>query len=652
MSIYALRSKPGENISWIPEFEVKRRVDTIPIPNKLKTKFIQLVYRWNEHSGSEWTVSRLKSFKDYLMQSYALGSHQNEYKPQWFATTSSGNLSGVIGALTRIALLGVQHFEAVLNLVHVYSGATRTELSHQQFTEISSEIQQSPVVVPKRGHGNKVGLTDVDKAFRILKPGIRRKCKLAQPLSLNLPGKQSQGEKLAEDVLTLSGSPIYQDFHRAMVLNAALGCENRLHEVHGFLPHAQLTKVGNVHFTYEPGLKVRYFAAPNLIVQRALEPLKDMWLDALRKFPWDCTLDQRMADTEISSALEAGKTVHSVDMSKATDNFPWEFQLRVAQHLVNIRDVSGQLLDLFKFAVSESEWLMGGKPSVRWTKGQPLGLGPSFPLFTISHGVLLYILNEYKWNRSFYVLGDDVIILDDELHSKYREVLKAWQIQVSEAKSFSSKFLAQFAGVTYTNKGRFWIPKWRPFTRTNLLDLAAWWYPGLTKGLPDHSLIERVLALPEPYGRGYNPKGIPLDERLDPFMVEALVERERLAQEAVLVSCTKVDLGSLRPILEKSKWIPDWKLADIMLAIQSGADDVNKSVQCGKYRASTETPLPASLTMLMHGTETPGYPRMRRKASKVDPYTLGTLRSWKRLLKRVDEAKASLSHNSPSNEGE
>jgi len=36
--------------------------------------------------------------------------------------------------------------------------------------------------------------------------------------------------------------------------------------------------------THEPGLKTRYFAAPNQLVQRTFQPLKEALLTSLRQF--------------------------------------------------------------------------------------------------------------------------------------------------------------------------------------------------------------------------------------------------------------------------------------------------------------------------------------------------------------------------------
>jgi hypothetical protein len=626
--MFNMKIEPG--FTWIPSSELEMRIATIPVPKKLKSRFFTVVYRWAAHSGSEWTVSRLKVFKDCLLASIAANKTMT-LKPEWFSTTHSGNLSGVFGSLWRVAMEDTQSLKAVLFLVNIYTGVCRKESTPALMEEIKSSIQQKSVVIPKRGHG-KVSISDVYKAFRKLpkRSNATKRCALPLPLTVVLPGKVGHAENLPQDVLELAGSPVYKVWENKLILDAALGAENTV------ISSKFSTVVGNVGITHEPGLKTRYFAFPNVVIQRALEPLKVSLLRQLQSLPWDCTTDQRRADNVITSALANERIVHSVDMSKATDSFPWEFQLAVGRCLTLMGDTSRSMLDLMDMVVRDGIWKLPDGSRVRWTKGQPLGLGPSFPLFTISHGILLFILNEYKWGEAFYVLGDDVIILDDILAQKYRKVLMDWDIQISETKSFTSSYIAQFAGVTYTRDGKFHLPKWRPFTRDALLDLSAWWYPGLTKGLPDHDLISRVLSLPEPYGLGRNPEGLSLNDRFGPCLVEALLLQENRRLDKAMPCATRVNLSRLADVLGN---IPN---AYPLLGMLSASQVATTAITLDRsYRRSTDRPLPLSLIPLMDGTEVAGYPYLRRKPGKVDPYTLGTLKAWKQVFRVAEKLKSS-----------
>jgi hypothetical protein len=92
--------------------------------------------------------------------------------------------------------------------------------------------------------------------------------------------------------------------------------------------------VGNIAFLQEPGGKLRSVASPYRLFQQALKPLGDFLYRVARRMPWDCTFDQSAAFDPIRCALEKGTTVHSVDLSSATDLFPLEIQVEVLRSLV------------------------------------------------------------------------------------------------------------------------------------------------------------------------------------------------------------------------------------------------------------------------------------------------------------------------------
>jgi hypothetical protein len=627
-----MSTEPG--FSWVPPAEMKRRIDTIPLPKKVKSTFTTVIHRWQSDSGSEWTVARLKSFRDFLLNSYAIGGFSKTHKPEWFRTTRAGNLSGVFGDLTVIALEGAAQLRAVLNLVNIYTGVHRTNTDDDLIEEIVSSIERPRVKIPKRSHN--VVRPGHNMVFRAMKKlGWHKKLLVRQkpwPITWQLPGKESHVKRVPLDINMMSNLPPLNE-GVTQLLREATGSS----KVMGGNLYT-LAECGDIHMTHEPGLKTRYFAAPNLVLQQALTPLKDELLRFLQGVPWDCTLEQRKADKVISTALADGQTVYSVDLSKATDAFPWEWQVAVLDSLLRGREAR-RALDLFRVIVEQCAWNMPDGSQVMFKAGQPLGLGPSFPTFTLSHGVLLYILNGYNWNQDFFVLGDDVIIFNDGLHSRYREVLRNWSVEVSDSKSFASCNIAQFAGVTYTPSGSFWIPKWRPFSRDNLLDLAAWWYPGLTKGLPDHSLIERVLALPQPYGLGRNPKGIPMDQRFSEELVWELLDREDRRALKAMPSSTRPDNVHLFRAFRKEGWQESTALHFNYEVLDN--IPLAKEVVWFNMRHAPTGAFLHPFQHLYHRTEVGGYPRIRYKytENKVDPYSLGNLDTWKQVFERIDSVQ-------------
>lgn len=275
------------------------------------------------------------------------------------------------------------------------------------------------------------------------------------------------------------------------------------------------------------------------------------------------------------------------------------------------------MVSFLDLLVEQGQWIFADFPlTYTWEVGQPLGLGPSFPLFSISHGALLLLLNKGKWNKAFYVVGDDVIIFDNTLAAAYRKILISWQVPVSERKTFTSSKLAQFAGLTYTPHGSFWLPKWRKLTRETLVDVCAFWYKGFTDGLnrKDSVLIGRVLALPAPWGIGRNPSGIPLTERLTDQLVCKLLEiesdRQAKAKPSSIQRFSSYALHDPRVFSWRQEFKP--------------------------LRSTRPYLFSPSFDPLMDHTEASGYPRLRMRKLNKNPYTLGRTQYWSNLFDLLD----------------
>jgi len=224
---------------------------------------------------------------------------------------------------------------------------------------------------------------------------------------------------------------------------------------------------GEVHYLQEPGYKLRSIASPYRLFQVASEPLKDDLKELVAKLPWDCTHDQGRAFKPIQEQLAAGRQVHSVDLSSATDYFPYELQETVLQ---TVYGIESPWIKLFR-DVSRGIWISEiGK--ISWKKGQPLGFNPSFFVFTLTHGILLFALNGQRWNHDFYVVGDDVVILNDTLYQRYISVLSLLECPYSPTKSINSNKLAEFAGKVITKDLVIPQLKWRQVSDDNFIDLA------------------------------------------------------------------------------------------------------------------------------------------------------------------------------------
>jgi hypothetical protein len=223
---------------------------------------------------------------------------------------------------------------------------------------------------------------------------------------------------------------------------------------------------GIIAFIQEPGAKLRSVASPYLVHQMALRHFGKSLYRFVRSLPWDCTHDQSKPFERLRESLCRGREISSIDLSSATDHFPLVVQLVAARCLFgNQPDIA-----LFE-CLSRSTW-RSPLGNLRWEKGQPLGLYPSFGLFTLTHGLVLWHLNGCRHDDEFFVVGDDVVILKPELAQAYKDILRQMGVPWSPAKTVTSDQLCEFAGKVITQKGVIPQLKWREVSNDNFLDVC------------------------------------------------------------------------------------------------------------------------------------------------------------------------------------
>jgi hypothetical protein len=270
--------------------------------------------------------------------------------------------------------------------------------------------------------------------------------------------------------------------------------------------------VGRIGLIQEPGFKLRAVANPGRVFQRVLEPLGNTLYRTLKALPWDCTFDQSKAFPLIAERLSRGDVVHSIDLSGATDYFPLELQ----EHLLR-KIFPHDIVDMFS-EISQGSWEMPGLGQISWKRGQPLGLYPSFGSFALTHGCLLLGLkNSDHFDQSFFVLGDDVVILDDELAHSYHTLMGELECPISESKTISSNKLAEFGGKIITSSDVIPQYKWRAVSDNSFIDICRNLGRQSMKLLRTRQrhVIEHIAPLPECLGGfGWNPEGIGLDIRI------------------------------------------------------------------------------------------------------------------------------------------
>jgi hypothetical protein len=191
----------------------------------------------------------------------------------------------------------------------------------------------------------------------------------------------------------------------------------------------------------DPECKKRVIAMVDYHSQLALKSIHKDLLNLLRKFPCDRTFTQDpFHDWDMSNK----EYFYSLDLSSATDRFPIQLQERLL----------GELYGDPLFAQHWSNLLINrdfhyeGK-KYRYSVGQPMGAYSSWAAFTLTHHMVVRWA-AYKagypstWNQ-YIILGDDIVIKDYAVASKYKGLMAKMGVEISLNKTHASKDTYEFA---------------------------------------------------------------------------------------------------------------------------------------------------------------------------------------------------------------
>jgi hypothetical protein len=483
------------------------------VPKEISKPFISKVLLWEKCSGQEWTVARIKEIKlDFVRIKAGLEPCSDKI-----------SFSGPLTALRNYGLKHRKNFSKIINLLQIYTTMYAPSLTIKQERKFLDGVSSAPIEISQhlkdllrasvRYNGLKVGFTPDPPPFATMPVSESRRAPLVDGHSY--PEDQFHWESLMFLTATSKGRDLLNKF--PLIWESLLGgIEQVKYDDHPVF----LFTAGRIGLIQEPGFKLRAVANPGRVFQRALKPFGDQIYDALKALPWDCTHNQDRPNHVIQRHLRERRTAYAVDLTGATDYFPLDLQLEVLDEMFLRKDY----ISLFH-ELSRSPWWYTGSDGNRrlltWTKGQPLGLYPSFGAFALTHGLLLFALNDFSHREMFYVLGDDVVILDETLYNRYTQALVSLGCPFSPSKTITSSLLTEFGGKIFVDGEVLPQPKWRSMSDDNFIDIIR------NIGMSGRRLLKsrqrRVARLMEDIpdfvgGLGWNPKGIPLEERYRKYL--------------------------------------------------------------------------------------------------------------------------------------
>jgi len=241
--------------------------------------------------------------------------------------------------------------------------------------------------------------------------------------------------------------------------------------------------IGRLCTKYEAAGKIRIFAIGDFWSQWGLKPLHDYMVTILKRINQDATFDQDGSlDRFVKNNI--GKRFWSFDLKSATDTIPKQLYFPILSALVGDQaavawfDIMDRPFRLPKEIFDRLE--KGQETTVRYGRGQPMGLLSSWTSLAILHHTLV----AYAYNRAtgrmrvpdnyYVVLGDDIAIADEQLAMEYLAVCKEFHIELSIPKSYTDTTIVNFASRIISNDGTDYSPvSLKEIVRATKLDRKA-----------------------------------------------------------------------------------------------------------------------------------------------------------------------------------
>lgn len=200
--------------------------------------------------------------------------------------------------------------------------------------------------------------------------------------------------------------------------------------------------------------KTRLIAIGDYWSQTCLKPFHDYLNIVLRSIPQDRTFDQGKGLKDLP--FSSDRTYYSFDLTAFTDRFPIKILLGLLTCAYGLTKAKAwyDILVGYSFDYKDPKGL---QYNVRYSVGNPMGMYTSWPATTLCHHFIIYCACQEigtSWNKAQYVLlGDDIVIFDDNLAVKYQELLTLIGVDISLQKSHIGNSLFEFAKRIFTPDG-------------------------------------------------------------------------------------------------------------------------------------------------------------------------------------------------------
>jgi hypothetical protein len=206
---------------------------------------------------------------------------------------------------------------------------------------------------------------------------------------------------------------------------------------------------GRLSVKVEPAGKARVFAMVDYWTQVAVKPLHDWIFSVLREIPSDGTFNQLEPVKRLLKKVSPDQTIYSYDLSAATDRLPV-----LIQGLLLWQIFGRHMASTWRALLCNRNYYLGIKHAraarlgrkgvnLRYAVGQPMGAFSSWAMLALTHHAMVqfaaYRAGEAKWFDRYAVLGDDIVIADDQVAREYRLLCQEIGLGIGIAKSLVAR---------------------------------------------------------------------------------------------------------------------------------------------------------------------------------------------------------------------
>jgi len=517
--------------------KICKHISRVMGDDKRSRAIISEIQGWYSKSGPIWTVERLQALKqavlDYISNQglQVEGRFQLSQEKNWIKVNKGGWPKGQLGSYIKDQLQDskgtmdkrLRRLLSVLNVSRVIKSNKILPFQMEKFVEsisgkpgrddlfeFSYKLGQSACIKGMNPKYIETFLLSYEEKFSFS----------ALNTSKTLTSFLPQGLRTKENgwVLSVLEQTVLNSPYNPILSNMGLPIKEG--------PKPDNICAGVIKVIQEGGLKARVVAMPNAGAQIAFRPLHKALGQILRIIPQDCTFNQMKGVEWGAEQLKLGKTMYAVDLSSATDNFPLGFQKAVLESLeYNYSDAFINTCQM-KWGYKDDAF----SKLVTYTKGQPMGLYGSFVLFSLSHHIVLRAIEvKVKKEDTYRILGDDIIINDEEVYTNYLSFMKTCHVPISSHKCLISDFYTEFAGKLISPEGKIPVVKGpKSLLAYGCIDTNQYLnycevsgkVDNVIKGVPKgyQNYARALVQLPEYFGGlGLNPDGLSWVDRITKF---------------------------------------------------------------------------------------------------------------------------------------